>query len=205
MKKRKNKQAGTGVKPVTPIPKTTSIFIGGVNADINCHDIRAHIKCYSRLDVELNDIQELDAKSKGKAFRVSVPQERVQDVISKWPKEIKAEIYSQSKSKGPACTEPRGQNKNGQKKHWKNGNNRPNSFRDGPAPKWSRPRSFEGTQDWRRPQETFIERNHWETDYLHRRDQRYDDREPSFYRREQRYDEREANLYRGDQQRDAYH
>ena len=88
-------------KPVSPAPQMSRVYIGNTQHDTSPIDIQAHMKIYSKLGVELKDIQEISTKGNRKAFKVSVPQNKVQSAISGWPSRIKAEPFASLKSKGP--------------------------------------------------------------------------------------------------------
>ena len=71
----------------------TELFIGNVDASHSCADIKSFMNTGTRLQVELQDIQEKAVRGDRKAFKVSVPYDKAQEAVSIWPREITAERY----------------------------------------------------------------------------------------------------------------
>ena len=122
-KKNKSKSTATTLRlgshskpPVRPAPKTTDIFIGNTRSKTTSADIKKQLKSYANIKVELEDIQELVVKGSRKAFKVSVPYNRVNEAtsVNVWGDKIKAEPFVSYKSKSSAHKQ----------KSWPNNNNK---------------------------------------------------------------------------------
>ena len=114
---------------IRPAPKMTDLFIGGVDASHSCSDIRTYMNTGTALQVEVKDIQEKQIRGDKKAFKVSVPHDKVQEAVSIWPREITAERYMAPRIKikpaKPSNAQARtdGNNRNNRNSN-NNGNNR---------------------------------------------------------------------------------
>ena len=108
------------IPPVQPAEKMCDIFIGNTRKSTTCKDIKKQLRDYANVRVESTDIEELFVKANRKAFKVSVPANKAKDAMSVyvWGKQIKAERFIQSKSKGSVSKQnnrPNENNKNGKK------------------------------------------------------------------------------------------
>ena len=101
--------------PVEAGSKNTYAFIGNVKAICTSESILKHITEKIKVPLKITDIKELNIKSNNKAFKVTVPQGMLNKVITKWPNNIKAELYELPKTKGSAHRSSKGNHKRQQK------------------------------------------------------------------------------------------
>ena len=59
--------------------------------------VRDHLSKKRNINVKLSDIEKLPTVSKVNAFKVSVPKDKLDQAITGWPPNIKAEPYSSEK------------------------------------------------------------------------------------------------------------
>ena len=124
---------------IIPAPNMTDLFIGYVGTSHSCAAIQRFMNTGTSLQVELKDIQEKTVRGDRKAFKVSVPHDKVQEAISIWPREFTAERYidpririkpakpsnKQARTNGTSQNNRNNNNNNGNNRH--NNNNRNNS------------------------------------------------------------------------------
>ena len=141
-------------------PNVTDLFIGNVQSNNTTANIQSHIRAKADTKVELTDIHEIKLSGNKKAFRVTVPQDRAQDILAKWPSPIKAELYNFPKPKVSTLKQKNNQNRN----NGKIINNRRSTFH-GQAPNAHRHRSYAQYSNhpdynaWARPSYTS---QHWD-------------------------------------------
>ena len=118
---------------IIPAPNMTDLFIGNVDASQSCAAIQRFMNTGTSLQVELKDIQEKTVRGDKKAFKVSVPHDKVQEAISIWPKGFTAERYIDPRIRiklaKPSNTQARtnGTSRNNRNNNNNNGNNRQNN------------------------------------------------------------------------------
>ena len=141
-------------------PNVTDLFIGNVQSENNIANIQSHIIAKTDTKIELTDIHEIKLSGNKKAFRVTVPQDKAQDILAKWPSPIKVELYAFPKPKVSTLKQSNSQNRNNGNKR----NNRRSTFH-GQAPNTHRRRpyaQYPNHQDynaWARPS---YPSQHWE-------------------------------------------
>ena len=78
--------------------KKTYLYIGNCEPSFTRDLLKTHINSSTGSNLVLSDIVELNTKNKGKAFKVSVPENKKKLVLSIWQTGIKAEPYRIHKS-----------------------------------------------------------------------------------------------------------
>ena len=84
-----NKEAASVPEPVNLI----DLFLGRFESPYSCKMVQLHINENTKARVELTDIEELNVLSTKKAFKVTVPINDKEEVLSIWPKNIKTGLY----------------------------------------------------------------------------------------------------------------
>ena len=107
--------------PISPASRMTDLYIGGVSASHSCRDIKNYMNTGTDLQIELNDIKELKRRGDKKAFKVSVPHNKVSEATLIWPSEIKAERFIPANIRIKAANPPQKSGHNRNTNH--NGNN----------------------------------------------------------------------------------
>ena len=132
-----NREPNVSDRPaIIPPPNMTDLFIGYVGASYSCATIQRFMNTGTSLQVELKDIQEKTVRGDRKAFKVSVPHDKVQEAISIWPREFTAERYIDPRIRikyaKPSNTQARtnGTSRNNRNSNNNNGNNRHNNSRN---------------------------------------------------------------------------
>ena len=87
-------------RPVKGVVKTANAFIGDIQAPCSSNDIQEHIKNNTTVSPKLSDITQIKIRGDNLAFRVTVPKNKLQEVISQtvWGEHIKAEPYDPNRS-----------------------------------------------------------------------------------------------------------
>ena len=139
---------------IKPAPKMIDLFIGEVDTKYGCKDIQDDIYGYTKVKVDITGIQEKSSRGNRKSFKVTVPEEIQQQVMTKiWPDSIKVEPYGLPKPKVTAAPhrqpiKPKGNNR-------QTSYNKHNTFR-GPARDTRRHTTgqhhhFPGHYEWSKP------------------------------------------------------
>ena len=82
-------------RPVKGVIKTANVFIGSVQSPCTKFDIQTNIQLNTSVNPKISDIHELKVRGNSLAFRVTVPKDKLHEVISEsvWESHITAEIY----------------------------------------------------------------------------------------------------------------
>ena len=117
-------------RPVRGATRTSDVFIGTVEAPCSAYDIQNHIKKNTSVTPKITDIRELKVRGDNKAFKVTVPQNKIKEVISKsvWDSTITVERYDPNRPK--KFIQPRGAKNNkipNRNEAFRNSNRRPHS------------------------------------------------------------------------------
>ena len=114
--------------------RTAEAFIGQVLAPCSAYDIQNHIKKNTSVNPKMSDIREIKVRGRNKAFRVTVPKNKLNEVIAEsvWGSDITAEKYDPHRPK--TFNQPRGAKTNSHKTP-----NRDQSFRN------RKPQSYQRT------------------------------------------------------------
>ena len=89
-KKRRSKKQNL----VRAAPAYSSAFIGNVHPDVTVQALRNRICTEHKVQINLSDIEKLPTVGKSNAFKISVPKNKLNQLITGWPELIKAEPYS---------------------------------------------------------------------------------------------------------------
>ena len=107
-------------RPIKGVVKTTNIFIGSIAPPCTTTDILDHIKGKTTFTPKLTDITKLKVRGENLAFKVSVPKNKVNEVLNKstWDEGIIAELYNPQKQqlRMPKGARSHGNNKLANKK-----------------------------------------------------------------------------------------
>ena len=128
-------------RPVKGVRKTANVFIGSVQSPCNKFDIQNNIKENTSVNPKISDIHALKVKGNNLAFRVTVPKDKLHEVISEsvWDSYITAEIYDPQRPQ--KFRVPKGNNNN-------RGSNKKQPFRNSkPTPHRSHRSSYH-TNAW---------------------------------------------------------
>ena len=89
-------------RPVIAAVETAYAFVGNIQSPCSAYDLQNHITSNTTLTTKLSDIEELDIKSENLAFKVAVPKNKINLLISSslFGKGIKAELYRPQRPKG---------------------------------------------------------------------------------------------------------
>ena len=79
---------------VRAAPVYSSAFIGNVHPDVTIQAIRKRICTEHNVEINISDIEKLPTVGKSNAFKISVPKNKLNQIITGWPELIKAEPYS---------------------------------------------------------------------------------------------------------------
>ena len=91
-------QKDNGPKPATPQTfRKTDLYIGNCESGYTRDDLRDHVNSCTGANIDLSDITELNSRSSGKAFKVSVPEAMTDAALAIWQPGIKAELYRTQK------------------------------------------------------------------------------------------------------------
>ena len=114
---------------ILPAKKSTDLFIAGVDASHSCEDIKRYMNTGTSLCMELTDIKEAHVRGDKKAFKVSVPLEKIDEAKSIWHRDIRVERYIPNNMKiKPAHSTNQQARNNGPNRN--NNNNRNNRNRN---------------------------------------------------------------------------
>ena len=118
-------------------------FIGNLTEGCTPKVVLTHIKKYTKIKMEINDIQEIETKSSTKAFKVAVDKNELQDFITKtkWPSHVRVERFAPPRRKNVKPRKTRGPHRNNSKvTHRRDqkflANNRRESDRPSGRPYW---------------------------------------------------------------------
>ena len=113
--------------------RTAEAFIGQVLAPCSAYDIQNHIKKNTSVNPKMSDIREIKVRGRNKAFRVTVPKNKLNEVIAEsvWGSDITAEKYDPHRPK--TFNQPRGAKTNSHKtqnrdQSFRNQNRKPQSY-----------------------------------------------------------------------------
>ena len=92
-------------------------FVGNLTEGCTPKVVLRHIKKYSKVKMEINDIQEIETKSSAKAFKVAVDKNELQDFISKtkWPSHVRVEPFAPPRRKNVKPRKTKGPNRSNSK------------------------------------------------------------------------------------------
>ena len=107
----------TEPRPVRGAIKTTKVFIGGIDPPCTATDMLNHIKSHTTVTPKMSDINKLETRGENLAFKVTVPKNKFNEVISIWDEGITAELFNPQKLK---TRTPRGARSNGKNKYANN-------------------------------------------------------------------------------------
>ena len=88
-------------RPVIAAMETAFAFVGNIQSPCSAYDIHTHITQNTVLNTKLSDIEELDTRGDKLAFKIAVPKNRLNLVVSSslWGKGIKSEVYKPRRPK----------------------------------------------------------------------------------------------------------
>ena len=155
---------------ILPAKKTTDLFIANVDASHSCEDIKRYMNTGTSLCMELNNIKEAHVRGDKKAFKVSVPLEKMDEAKSIWQSGIRVERYLPNNMKiKPAHSinsqarnnNTNSRNNNNNNRNNRNRNNNENNYnRSNRDRRNSRERSFP-------PRRQNRQEPHWSDQYSH--------------------------------------